>query len=120
MPDITYVITDGTFTSSARLLLTVEPFENLLEIQQLASCNQGFTSNGEYKIRYSAILTNRSNARDYHENSMIRNINLVNNLQNAFGNGCIVMVDNVSISNNNFLQDFVGAPYPREFTNGGY
>ena len=118
VPTVNYTITDGTFTSSANLLLTVEPTEDLLEISFLSSCNQGFTANGEYKVRYTAILRNRSNARDYHEPSLIRNIDIRDDLQAAFGNGCILGVDEVNVYNNAFTEDFVNnGAYPREFNN---
>ena len=118
VPSIRYTITDGVFTSTARLFLTVEHIDNLLEMTNLASCNQGFNSNGEYKIVYSLTLSNKSTARDTHENSLIRNIDLVNNLQDAFGNGCVVNVDQLGIRGfrNPNIYDYVnGTPYPSEF-----
>ena len=117
LPIINYTISDGAFTDSANFFLSVEPTDDLIEIRELGSCNQGFTSDGNYKIRYDLILTNRSNAKDYHESSLIRNINLINNLQDTFGTECVVEVDEVSVRNDNFIVDYVGAPYPREFDN---
>lgn len=118
VPTFTYVITDGTFTSTASLLLTVEFIDDLLELSFFGSCNQGFTSNGEYKVRYTAVFRNRSTARDYHENSLIRNIDITDNLQAAFGNGCVINVDEANVYNNTFTQDYVnGGGYPREFDN---
>jgi gliding motility-associated-like protein len=118
VPVINYTITDGVFTSSANLFLTVEPTEDLLEISFLGSCNQGFTASGEYKVRYTAILKNRSNARDYHEPSLIRNIDIRDDLQAAFGNECVVEVDEINVYNNNFTRDFINdGAYPREFNN---
>lgn len=118
VPVINYTITDGTFTSSANLFLTIEPTENLLEIRSITSCNQGFTNSGNYKIRYDAILTNRSNAKDYHSASLIKNINLMNDLQAVFGSGCLVKVDQVTIRNDNIsIEDYLGQSYPKEFTN---
>ncbi|WP_339881903.1 cadherin-like domain-containing protein [Polaribacter vadi] len=113
---INYTISDGTFTSSANLLLTVEFTEDLLEINNLGSCNQGFNSNGEYKIVYSVQLTNRNNSRDRHEAALIRNIDLINNLQDTFGVGCLVNVDQVSIRNDAVQNIAENTFFPREFT----
>ncbi len=118
VPVITYVITDGIFTSAANLFLTVEFIDNHLELTFLGSCNQGFTANGEYKVRYTAVFTNRSTARDYHETSLIRNIEITDNLQAAFGNNCVINVDEANIYNDEFTRDYVnGGGYPREFDN---
>ncbi|TXD56471.1 Ig-like domain-containing protein [Polaribacter sp. IC063] len=117
VPIIRYMISDGTFTRFANLFLTVEQIDNLLEISSIRSCNQGFTVNGEYKVRYSVTLSNTSNARDYHPTSLIKKINLSNNRQTTFGNGCVLNIDKVNIFNNNFTIDFINNPYPREFDN---
>tara|TARA_R110002126_G_scaffold291495_1_gene453193 strand:+ start:21833 stop:25903 length:4071 start_codon:yes stop_codon:yes gene_type:complete len=111
---ITYTITNGTLTSSSNLFLTVEFVDDLLVIRNLASCNQGFNANGEYKIVYSLELNNASNARDFHETSLIRNIDLVNNLEGTFGNGCVVNVDQISVFTNTVFT-YVDTPYPLEF-----
>jgi gliding motility-associated-like protein len=111
---ITYTITDGTSLSFANLFLTVEFIDNLLEISNLTSCNQGFTGNSEYKIRYFLTLSNKSNARDYHPTSLIKNIDLINNLETTFGNGCIISVDEVNVFNNRTI-DYIDDPYPRDF-----
>jgi len=116
VPTINYTISDGTFTSSANLLLTVEFTEDLLEISNLGSCNQGFNANGEYKIVYSFQLTNINNSRERHEAALIRNIDLINNLQNTFGAGCLVGVDQVSIRNDVVENIAEGINFPREFT----
>ncbi|UAM99151.1 cadherin-like domain-containing protein [Polaribacter litorisediminis] len=118
VPVIKYTITDGTFTSSANLFLTVEPTKNLIEIRSITSCNQGFTSSGNYKISYNATLVNRSNAQDYHAASLVKNIDLANDLQAVFGTGCLVEVSQVRIRNSNTPKDYLGQPYPKEFTNG--
>ncbi|WP_445749018.1 T9SS type B sorting domain-containing protein [Polaribacter sp.] len=119
VPPISYTITDGTFTASAILDITVQNIDNLLELTQFSSCNQGYTSNGEYKVIYTIVLSNKSTARDYHPTSLIKNIDITNNLQATFGNGCVVDVTEVSISNNSFTRDYLNPPagYPREFTN---
>ncbi|WP_439131299.1 gliding motility-associated C-terminal domain-containing protein [Polaribacter sp.] len=111
---ITYQITNGTLTSSANLFLTVEFTNDLLVVRGLRSCNQGFNSNGEYKIVYSFELNNTSNARDFHETSLIKNINITNNLEAAFGTGCIINIDNVNIFTRSDVT-YVDTPYPREF-----
>ena len=116
--NITYEITNGTLTSSANLLLTVEFVDDLLEIDNLGSCNQGFNADGQYKIVYSLSLRNKATARDTHENSLIKNIDLVNILQTTFGNGCVINVDQIGIATfNSFsIYDYVNnVPYPREF-----
>ncbi|PQJ81515.1 T9SS type B sorting domain-containing protein [Polaribacter glomeratus] len=117
VPTIIYTVSDGTFTTTANLLLTVEHIDNLLDISPFSSCNQGFTANGEYKLRYTVVLKNKSTARDYHPSSLIKNIDLTSNLQSTFGNGCVVGVDGVEIYNNNFTPDYINdTGYPREFT----
>lgn len=115
VPNILYTISDGIFSSSANLLLTVEPTEDLLEINSLGSCNQGFNANGEYIVVYSFVLTNRNNSRELHEPGLIRNIDLVNNLQDVFGNGCIVDVENVDVRNDAVENFSEGTFFPREF-----
>lgn len=117
LPIINYTITDGGFSASANLFISVEPTVDLLELDSYTSCNQGFTSAGEYKIVYTAVYRNRSNAKDYHEPSMIRNIDITNDLQATFGTGCIVSVDDINAVNNVFTQDYInGGGMPREFT----
>ncbi|APZ47777.1 hypothetical protein BW723_16380 [Polaribacter reichenbachii] len=115
VPTITYTISDGTFTTTSNLLMTVEPTEDLLEINELGSCNQGFNANGEYKIVYSLILTNRNNARDLHEPALIRNIDLIDDLQSAFGSGCIVNVEAASVSNNLVENIAEGSYFPMDY-----
>lgn len=112
---ITYTISDGTTTTAANLFLSVEPTTDLLRITS-GSCNQGYSQSGEYKILYSITLRNASNARDYHENNLIRNIDLTSNLNAIFGNGCVNSVDNVSISTSQ-TRSFVNTIfYPSEFS----
>ena len=118
LPTISYTITDGAFTNTANLFISVEPTENLLELRFLSSCNQGFTSDGEYKIRYAAVFRNRSNAKSYHEPSLIRNIDITSDLQAAFGNGCVIRIDDLNVYNNSFTENFQNnGEYPREFNN---
>lgn len=117
VPIITYTISDGTFTNSANLYLTVEQIDDLLEITVLRSCNQGYTADGTYKIRYNLRLRNTSTARDYHANNLIENIDLNYNFDTVFGTGCTTSIENVLIDTSP-VADFVGAPYPLEFNNG--
>jgi gliding motility-associated-like protein len=115
---ISYTITNGDLTSRANLFLTVEFTDNLLEMGTLSSCNQGFNSSGEYKIVYSLTLRNKSTARDTHENSLIRSIDLTNDLQATFGAGCVVNVDQIGASTfgSPTTYDYVNdQPYPRDF-----
>lgn len=117
---ITYEITNGTETSLANLLFTVEFIDDLLEVENFGSCNQGFNSGGEYKILYSLTLRNKAKSRDTHENTLIRNIDLVNNLETTFGNTCVLNVDliNVNTANSSGIYDYVNNEnYPREFDN---
>lgn len=117
VPNIEYTITDGTFTRSANLYLTVEPTEDLLEINELGSCNQGFNANGEYKIVYSLELININNARDLHESALIRNIDLIDDLQSAFGSGCVVNVEAASVRNSFVRNIAEGSFFPNDFDN---
>ena len=113
---INYTITDGTYLSSANLFLTVEFIDNLLEISNSSSCNQGYTANGNYKIRYYYTLSNNSTARDYHPTSLIKNIDLINNLETTFGNGCIISIDDINVWS--YIPfDYINDPYPQDFDN---
>ena len=116
VPVITYIVSDGTGTGSAFLFLTVEHTTNLLEISNISSCNQGYTAEGEYKIRYNVRLRNLSTARDYHSSSIISNINLTDDLESIFGNGCVIEVDQMSVSTTPTI-DYVNNPYPLEWSN---
>lgn len=119
VPVITYRITDGTLQGQALLFFTVERVTDLLNIASFNSCNQGFTVDGDYKVRYTMVLENTSTARDYNESSLIRNIDIVTDLQSTFGSGCVIDVSEFSVENNQFTRDFVNdGAYPREFTNG--
>ena len=113
---IIYTITDGTSLRFANLFLTVEFIDNLLEISNSSSCNQGYTVDGEYKIKYYFTLSNNSTARDYHPTSLIKNIDLINNLETTFGNGCILSVDEVDVWSYPPF-DYINDPYPQDFDN---
>ena len=114
IPVIKYIISDGTFTDSANLYLTVEHITDLLEISSISSCNQGYTVDGVYKIKYSLTLKNKSTARDYHAENLIKNIDLTNDLNSIYGNGCVEQIEGVTV-NTTAVQDFVDNPYPTEF-----
>ena len=117
VPDIVYEISDGTSVALATLLLTVETTADLLSIELVSSCNQGYTANGDYKIRYDIRLMNMSIARDYHPSSLISNINLQDDLPAVFGNGCVTLVEINGISTTE-PEDFVNNPYPQDWDTG--
>ncbi len=112
VPEITYTINN---ISSALLLLTVETNGDLLKIDYLTSCNQGYTVDGYYKIRYYLRLTNTSIALDYHPNSLIHDIDLHIDLESTFGNSCVAGLEEFSVSEN-VPDDYVDNPYPTDFT----
>ncbi len=117
---IIYTISDGTFTSFSYLDLTVQNIDNLLEITNISSCNQGFTGSNEYKVKYSVSIKNTSTAKDTHPNCLIKNIDLINDLQATFGNTCVTSVDEVNIVNQHSsnIYDYVNnSRYPLEFGN---
>jgi gliding motility-associated-like protein len=115
VPTINYTISDGTFTSSANLFLTIEPITDLIEISEISSCNQGYTVDGTYKIRYNLSLRNTSTARDYHPSSLIKKIDLTNNIDAIYGTGCVTRVDDVLIVTSNTIVNSINGRYPREF-----
>jgi len=88
---ITCVISDGTETTTSFFFLTVETTYDLLEISGVTSCNQGYISpstdfpNGAYRIAYSIQVRNKSIAKDYHDSSLIRGIDLEDDLNAVFG-----------------------------------
>lgn len=114
VPEIIYTISDGTDTSSAILFLTVEDVEDLIEFLEFGTCNQGFSTDGDYKIQYSFSFRNKSTARDFHESSLISMIDVVKDLDEIYGAGCVTLVDDVSIATTT-VQDFIGTPYPLDF-----
>lgn len=114
IPDIRYIVTNGTNTDIAFLRLTVEPTTNLLEISSVGSCNQGYTKDGEYKIQYTLVLFNKSTARDYHANNILNDINLQQNLNAIYGDGCVLRVESLGTGHFETI-DFVGNPYPTDF-----
>lgn len=114
VPPINYTISDGTQTNSATLFLTVEDIENLIEFINFSSCNQGFGTDGNYKIEYSFSFTNTSTAKDYHASSLIENIQINKDLQAIYGSDCVVAIDVVNVTTS-VVEDFVEDPYPLDF-----
>ena len=114
VPEILYTITSGGSSSTATLFLTVEPVDDLIQIQGLTSCNQGYSVDGNYRISISFRITNMSRARDYHPSSIIENIDLIKDLDNIYGAGCVVLLEDMNVSTVSQF-DFIGNPYPLEF-----
>ncbi len=114
VPNIIYEITDGVFTSVGTLYLTVETNEDLFEISDVSSCNQGYTLNGEYKIRYKVTVRNKSITRGYHANSEISNIQLIDDLNTVFGD-CINQIDRYQIGQT-LTPDFLNGYYPFDYS----
>lgn len=114
VPNIDYIISDGFNSSSATLFLTVEQTEDILEIQNLNSCNQGFTTDGTYRIQFAFTIRNLSQARDFNTSSIIQNIDLSKDLDAIYGAGCVLSIENISF-NFNQSDTFIGNPYPENF-----
>ena len=114
VPEVTYVIADGSDLSTSSLLITVENVEDLIQLQNISSCNQGFSPDGNYRINYSFSFRNLSTARDYHSSSIISSIQIVKLLNNIYGSGCVIELENFAISTLP-AEDFVGNPYPLDF-----
>lgn len=115
VPNINYTIFDGLNTATGLFLLTVEFITDLLRIDILSSCNQGYTAEGDYNVKYTVRLQNTSTARDYHANNLIRDINLTDDLQSIFGNGCVTLVDQIGVSMEPTI-DYVNNPYPEDWS----
>ncbi|WP_145990373.1 gliding motility-associated C-terminal domain-containing protein, partial [Psychroflexus sp. MES1-P1E] len=113
VPPITYTISDGTDEASAILFLIVEDIEDLIEFLDFESCNQGFSSDGNYKILYKFRFENKSIARDSNPLSLIRDIEISEDFNAIYGLGCVTSVDNVTIITDNFSE----TPYPLVFSN---
>ena len=120
VPTITYEISDGTESVLSALHLTVETNGDLLEVIGIASCNQGYTADGVYKITYTITLRNASIARDDHANSKISNIQVVNDLNSIFGNGCITLVERNAIGTGISTNDPLRIAYPTEFDSSDF
>lgn len=111
LPDIYYTISDGALSNSATFYLYVEMQGDLLHIRNLSSCNQGFTADGEYKIRYYVELENLSQGKGYHSGSYITNLQLFDDLNSVFGD-CITKIDRYNIGASSNINDYVGGTYP--------
>jgi len=114
VPNIIYEIYDGVDAALGTLLLTVETSDGLLEISNIYSCNQGFTADGYYKIRYLINVKNKSEAKGYHHNSEISNIQLINDLESIFGDTCINQIDRYNIGETAPI-DFLGSKYNTDY-----
>ncbi len=112
VPNITYFISDGDLSNAAVLYLYVEITGDLLKIDNVSSCNQGYNANGEYQIRYQITLENISQGKGYHSISYVTNIQIFDNLNSVFGNGCITLIERNGISSSPDVNDFVGGTYP--------
>ena len=118
VPNITYEISDGTDTATAILYLSVETNGDLIEIGGITSCNQGYTADGYYKIKYSVNIKNKSIARGDHQNSEISMIQLFDDLEAVFGDTCIFEIEReglVSIPTDKTYNPDDGI-YPIDFT----
>ncbi|PHR72234.1 MAG: hypothetical protein COA67_05350 [Lutibacter sp.] len=113
-PTIIYEVSDGTDLSTATLILTISEPNDLINISNHSTCNQGYTLDGDYNVQYTIRITNNSNAVNYNPTSLISTINLTDNLQNTFGNGCATLIDQMSIQTSYSL-DVLGNPYPQDW-----
>ncbi len=113
-PTITYEVSDGIDLSTTTLILTISEPTDLINISNHSTCNQGYTPDGEYNVQYSIRISNNSNAVNYNPASLISNINLTDNLQNTFGNGCATLIDQISIQTS-LTNDITGTPYPQDW-----
>jgi len=114
VPEIFYTIADGLGTSTASLFLTVQEVENIIRLQGFNSCNQGYTPEGDYKIRYNFRIANLSTALDFHSSSVLYNIDLTKELDAVYGVGCVIAIENLNI-NVPPVEDSINNPYPTEF-----
>ncbi|WP_405608144.1 gliding motility-associated C-terminal domain-containing protein [Polaribacter sp. Asnod1-A03] len=84
---------------------------------EITSCNQGYTVDSFYKINYKITLTNTNNSASADSTNVIKNIDLSNNLEAIFGNGCIsyddIEVDIITTSSTNLKTNI---DFPKEFT----
>ncbi len=109
---------DGDTTISA-LFLTVETNGGIIEISGIASCNQGYTTDGKYKIQYAITIHNKSITRGEHDNSEISNIQLFDDLEAIFGDTCIFRIDNKGMYTEN-VAGFLVYTRPLEWDNSNF
>lgn len=110
----TYPITNRESSNSARLFSHVQNSSNLLEFMSYSSCNQGYSFDGNYKIRYDFSFINKSAVLNNDPSNFINSIQLTKDFNAAYGNGCVISIDDLTIETSNVL-DFNGNPYPRNF-----
>lgn len=113
VPDIFYLVSDGTDTNTTVLYLTVEMSGSLLDVVDVTSCNQGYTSEGYYQIYYTIQIRNKSITRGYHDASNIEGIQIINDLNSVFGD-CIFEIERRGIGASN-VDDFLGGTYPSDW-----
>ena len=113
VPEINYTILEGLNTSTASLFLTVEDPNDLIRLS-ISSCNQGFTTDNTYKIKYSVVISNLSDARDYHSNNVIKNLDLTQELEAILSSECLLGIDDASVSTTT-VTNFVNNSYPSNY-----
>ena len=86
VPVVTYTLSDGVASDTADFQITVD-YINIDPNMTIESCNQGYTASGLYKIRYTFSLHNPSYAQS------ITNLQIINDLNSIFGNGCVNHID---------------------------
>ncbi|MCG1036034.1 gliding motility-associated C-terminal domain-containing protein [Polaribacter sargassicola] len=90
---------------------------NGLLTSKVTSCNQGYTVDNLYKIKYKITLTNTSTEASINSTNVIKDINLINDLESIFGNGCIsyndLEIDIITTSAKDLITD---TDFPEEFT----
>ncbi len=96
VPTVTYTASDGYASDTAHLDITVD-YVNVAPEIYVNSCNQGYTASGYYKIYYDVYVFNRSYAYG------AENLQIVNDLEAIFGNGCIANIDRLWLDSGNTL-----------------
>ncbi len=96
VPTVTYTASDGYTTGTAHLDITVD-YVNVDPEIYVTSCNQGYTASGYYKIYYDVYVFNRSYAYG------AKNLQIKNDLEAVFGNGCIANIDRLWLDSGNTL-----------------
>jgi len=121
-PNITYEIQDDESpanTATAILRIFVEDSSSNFTIE-VQSCNQGYIlpnaefSNGAYKIKYRIQVKNSSLAFGYNAVSQITNIQVVDDLEDVFGDTEILKIEREAMYQNQ-VSDGQGGYYPRQW-----
>jgi len=110
VPDVTYTATDGYYTDTAVLSIVVDvtdPSPNMY----ISTCNQGYTSTGVYKIYYNVYIFNPSYAYGS------ENLQIYDDLNAVFGNGCITYVDRLWLGSGN---TYPGSTDPAMYNGGSW